>query len=74
MTNQKVITGIDAEIIGLEPLAESTKRLYLTPTGGFAMSKNGVAKPINRIEAQKFLEKHAPDVQMYKLHPQLLHR
>ena len=69
----QVITGIEAEIAGREPIAMQTKQLYYTQSG-FVMVHNGNVDRISHAKAQKFLEKNAPEIQMYKLHPQLLHR
>jgi hypothetical protein len=64
---------IAAQICGLEPLATSTKHLFYTQDG-FVMVKNGNVDRISHQKAQKFLAKNAPEIQMYKLHPQLLYR
>lgn len=70
---QQVITGIEAEIAGREPIATQTKQLYYTQSG-FVMVTNGKAEPVGHAKAQKFLEKNAPEINIYKMNTPLLYR
>lgn len=69
----QVITGIDAEIIGHEPIATQTKQIYYVDNS-FVMVTNGKAEYVGHAKAQKFLEKNAPEINIYKMNTPLLYR
>lgn len=69
----QVITNIDAQIAGHEPIVTQTKHLFYTQSG-FVLSTNGNACVISHAKAQKFLDKNAPEINIYKMNTPLLYR
>lgn len=69
----KKISGLEALILGHEPLLTETTHLYFIDAG-FIISSNQKTSLISHDDAQSFLKKNGANIDIKRLKPSLIYR